>query len=70
MTEREDKTKPRTTREKAGIQADMRAAGQDCRDVVHSWADRRALYVKQFEKESYNWFERMYRTATGAAKND
>lgn len=70
VMERADKTKPRTSREKAGIQQDYRDAWKDCSGVVSSWGQRRELYVKQYEKETYNWFERMYRAATGAAKAD
>lgn len=70
VTERTDKTKPRPAVEKAGITADYRDAWKDCHDVVGSWGKRRDLYTKQYETEKYNWFQRMYRTATGAAKND
>lgn len=70
MVARQDETKPRTDEEKALTLSDIRDAGQDCRLTVASWAQRRELYVKQYENETYNWFERMYRTAVGAAKKD
>jgi hypothetical protein len=56
--------------ERAGITADYRDAWKDCYGVVGSWSKRRTLYVKQYEHEKYNWFQRMYRSATGAAKKD
>lgn len=70
LTERTDKTQPRTSKEKAVIAKEGYGAWEDCHDTVDSWAERRAKYVKQYEAETYGWFTRMYRTATGADKAD
>jgi len=64
LTERVDKTKPRAEREKAEYVKGLRSAYLDCKDTVDGWADRRALYILQYQKKTYGYFERLWMSVT------
>jgi len=65
ITERTDKTKPRSEREKADYVKGLRGAYLDCSDTVSGWADRRARYVKQYEQQTFGYFGGLWRAVTG-----
>jgi len=56
---------PRTDEQKATYTKNLRAFGLDCKDTVGSWAERRAKYVEQYEKESFGSAERLWRKVRG-----
>lgn len=62
---RADPTVPRSDEEKTQYAQGLREAWADCHGTVESWAERRARYVEQYERETYNPIQRAWRRATG-----
>lgn len=67
---RPDKTKARTDQQRAQLAAGLYDSYMDCKTVVGGWKDRRDRYVQQYEKQHYNYVERLWRTVTGTDKSD
>lgn len=69
LAERADKILPRADREKAQYVKGLRSAYLDCKDTVSGWADRRALYTKQYDTKTNGYFTNLWRSVTGTTSN-
>lgn len=56
---------PRTDSAKADYLKNLHSAFNDCHDTVGGWADRRALYVKQYDAQTKGYFENLWDAMTG-----
>jgi len=56
--------KPRSESAKTAYEKNLHAAYEDCHDTVASWAERRALYVKQYEQATEGYFTRLWHAVT------
>lgn len=65
VPDRPSPEEPRSETVKAQYVANLRAAGEDCRDTVADWASRRDRYVVQWERETHSTGERVWRKITG-----
>lgn len=58
---------PRPEPDKAIYIAGLRATAVDCKDTVGDWAARRERYVEQWNRETHNAGERLWRRITGTS---
>lgn len=57
--------KARTTNAVAGYTKDLHGAYEDCHDTVDGWAQRRGLYVKQYEQATEGYFTHLWHAIVG-----
>jgi hypothetical protein len=61
---------PRTDGAKADYLKNLHGAFQDCHDTVGGWADRRALYVKQYNTQTKGYLRNLWDAVTGQAGSE
>ena len=60
---------PRSEDDKATYVGSLRFTAVDCKDTVGDWAARRDRYVEQWNRETHNAGERLWRRVTGTSKD-
>ena len=55
---------PRSDTDKATYVKNLHGAYEDCHDTVDGWAQRRALYVKQYDQQTKGYFTNLWNAIT------